>query len=394
MALTITLTHDPARIDSLRSEWETLHEKSAADCIYLTWDWVSLWWSFFGKPGALWLLEAREDNGELVGLAPLMRVVHSPLFGVRWRQLQFISADSPCEHLDFIIQQGQEERVLAAFLHHLIKQRSHWDVLNLSKLSDCSPTLALLRTNSEIPWQEEDMLVAPVIYLQNDWETYFQSLASYKRRNQRRYTRDLNEKHPDWQWRLANDISDVDRTLDGLIELHQAFWTAQGHAGAFTGQLPMFHHQVARRFFERGWLRLSRLEINNQLVASLYTYEYRGRVYNFSMGVNQQFKDLNPGHIAIEMAIRESFKTGAREYDFLWGNESYKYAWGAVDRHNWALRWLASPRAQFEQRAIDYLRTGWHFVKRTLKSRKSKPQQEKAKTQEASRASEDAVHTE
>ena len=41
--------------------------------------------------------------------------------------------------------------------------------------------------------------------------------------------------------------------------------------------------------------------------------------------------DLSPGIVLIYSLIARALAMGARWFDFLRGNESYKYAWGAVD---------------------------------------------------------------
>ena len=45
--------------------------ESAADTIFLTWEWVSAWWSAYGKPGELRIFVAFDDHDVLRGIAPV-----------------------------------------------------------------------------------------------------------------------------------------------------------------------------------------------------------------------------------------------------------------------------------------------------------------------------------
>src|SRR5690606_15097206 len=108
------------------------------DGVYLTWEWVSTWWTNFHELGELWLLEARASDNRLVGIAPLMLALNQPMPGVVWRQLQFISSPHHFDHLDFLIETGHEAEVINAFLAELQKHRTRWDVLSLTQILPAS----------------------------------------------------------------------------------------------------------------------------------------------------------------------------------------------------------------------------------------------------------------
>ncbi len=367
MALSVTLSHDTAAFERLRAEWEALQAISTADSIYLTWDWITLWWQHFGAGRELWLLEARDEAGQLVGLGPMMRSAHAPLRGLRWQQVEFIGAPSPCEHLDFLARPGDEEAVTRAFVQRLIAEQPRWDVLSVTRLPEYSPTLGILRAWPGIAW-EEDVLIAPVIALPNDWDTYFMSLSEKKRYSQRRLRRILDAEYPDggWQWQRITDPNEIAPTLNELIAAHQAWWTGLGQAGAFAGPYTPFFHALAPQFARRGWLELSRVDLKGQFGGAFYGYNYRGRFYDFAHGVNMAYSELQIGHMLVEMTLRHLIDQGAREYDFLWGTEEYKYRWGAKDRQDITLIWRASRRARLIHATVEGLRAAWGRVKRVM----------------------------
>lgn len=365
--ITITLTHDPQRLNDLQPQWVALQADSASDGIYMTWEWVSAWWQFFGSEHELWLITAESSDG-LIGVAPLMLVSNHPAPGITWRELQFIAATAACEHLDFLIATGQEAAVLPRFIDVLKSHRKRWDVLRLERILPTSPNLALLE-KMDIPWEEGEPLVAPYISLPERWDDYFKSLSKNKREKQRRFIHHLDKAYPDnWQFDWVREKEQLAPVLDRLIELHQKKWEEQGQPGAFPDKVArQFFHAIVQRFLEKGWMRLYRLNFGEDQVASLLAYLYRERLYYFATGIDYAFSDLNPGHILVELSIKEVLEAGASEYDFLWGNESYKYSWGGQDRTDRGLVWFAATRAKMEKRMIAVARVVYRSLKRFKK---------------------------
>ncbi|RUX44983.1 GNAT family N-acetyltransferase, partial [Mesorhizobium sp. M7A.F.Ca.CA.002.09.1.1] len=58
--------------------------------------------------------------------------------------------------------------------------------------------------------------------------------------------------------------------------------------------------------------------------------------YAYLGGFDPAYAEESPGAILIGHAIVESIREDAREFDFLRGQEAYKYGWGAADR--WTMR--------------------------------------------------------
>ncbi len=366
-SLTITLSHDPADLERLRSEWTALQASSATDSVFMTWEWVATWWQHFGSQGELWLLQARDDDGRLIGLGPLMRRERRPVAGMRWQQLELIGSAAAGDHLDLIVEKGQEHRAIPAFLSALEQQRARWDVLSLTYLPEGSPNLALLR-HSGLLWEEPQVSVCPYTPLPRDWETFFRSLSRSKREQQRRYRRRLDEAFPGgWEWRLAATPAEADEALTEMIRLHNAKWERRDAPGGFDDPVTVaFHRAVARRFLEQGWLRLFSLLVNGRFMGAIYNFQHRGRVSFFSSGFADEVADFRPGHILHEIALRHAIESGAHEYDFLRGEEEYKYRWGAQDRRDYSLSWAVSRRARLRQRAIGLATRGWRVVKHAL----------------------------
>ena len=60
-----------SELQALRTAWNGLLASAVSNTVFLTWEWVTAWWSTYGKPGELRVLLAADDAGAIVGIAPL-----------------------------------------------------------------------------------------------------------------------------------------------------------------------------------------------------------------------------------------------------------------------------------------------------------------------------------
>jgi CelD/BcsL family acetyltransferase involved in cellulose biosynthesis len=77
-----------------------------------------------------------------------------------------------------------------------------------------------------------------------------------------------------------------------------------------------------------------------------FAFIYRDRFYHFINGTDFQAPVESPGIVLHTCMIEDSIAAGVREYDFMWGEESYKYDWGAQRRADQTLIYHATLRAK------------------------------------------------
>ena len=90
-----------------------------------------------------------------------------------------------------------------------------------------------------------------------------------------------------------------------------------------------------RRLFELhgadGPLRLAFLSVGGRRIAAGIHFETDEGYLYYNAGVDPDAFDLSPGVLLVYSLIARALATGVRRLDFLRGDESYKYVWGAVD---------------------------------------------------------------
>ena len=131
------------------------------------------------------------------------------------------------------------------------------------------------------------------------------------------------------------DLATIDLALDDLFRLHEERWHQRGEPGVLADPaVRAFHRDAARAFCEAGVLRLYRLRISDTVAGVYYGFQHSGNAYAYLGGFDPEMTRLSPGAQLLDHAIRAAITEGAREFHFLRGGESYKYAWGAIDRLN------------------------------------------------------------
>src|SRR6187200_2019761 len=116
----------------LRDEWNALLAASTTDCVFLTHEWLSVWWKHLAERRRLSILALRKD-GELVGILPL---AEQPARITRMMPscLELLgSGVIGSDYLDSLVRPGYEEDASAAFATHLDDRAV---MLQLSQLRD------------------------------------------------------------------------------------------------------------------------------------------------------------------------------------------------------------------------------------------------------------------
>jgi CelD/BcsL family acetyltransferase involved in cellulose biosynthesis len=137
--------------------------------------------------------------------------------------------------------------------------------------------------------------------------------------------------------------------------LHAARWRQAGQDGVLRDPaVERFHRLSAPGLLRAKLLKLFVLRIEGEAVAALYGFLHRRRFYYYLGGYDPRFSLLSPGTLLIGHALEQAIAEGAQEFDFLRGQEAYKYLWGARNRA--VYRRCFWPRAGFATLALDQRR--------------------------------------
>ena len=312
---------------ALGTEWTDLLKRSRSDCVFLSHEWLSNWWKHLSDGRELHILTARAD-GRLVGILPL---------ALRPRQvgrmmpkvLEFLgSGIVGSDYLDAIVDNAFEPQTLEAFACALSREGFMIQFSQLREGGSFADELAARLGRTAWKASIARTNVCPFIPLAGStWESYLSELGSSQRYNFQRRLKGL-EKTGEFRLERAT-AADCVRSLDVLIELHHKRWGTRSEASeAFqTESITAFHREFVQAAAEKGWLRLLSLWIGNKPVAALYGLQYGSTFSFYQSGFDPEFAKKSVGLVMMGLAIKSAIEEGAAEYDFLHGDEEYKFHW-------------------------------------------------------------------
>jgi len=338
-SLRVELIDTRSRLASLEDEWRQLLRNSTAP-IFLTWEWLSVWWDVFGDDCQPWVWTVRLPDGRLIGLAPFARRVVNTRAGISYRVVTFLGAGKPSpDHLDLVVDADHRAAATDALTATLVPQCDRTTVLSLAGVAGGSALLACL--GSLRGYRQLSSESCPFVRLPDNWDTYRRTLGAKLQSHLEYSIRRLEKEHPTGVGIDHIDSeADLDSAMEGLFQLHTAVREGHGDTGAFADErMRIFHQRVARLLLRNGWLRLYRLRVNDAAIAWLYCFRYKNVVSYYQSGYDQRWKRYSPGSLIIAHAIRSAIEEGAAEFDFLRGPEAYKLRWTQAVRDDFNLEY-------------------------------------------------------
>jgi CelD/BcsL family acetyltransferase involved in cellulose biosynthesis len=327
---TIRVVTDPKELESLAPVWNSLLEKSGDEItMYLTYEWLATRWQHFGEGQRLNLLLA-ERAGQVIGIFPLVRNEYR-LGPFKLDALESISGTSR----NYVGLMSPEDRpeVISALLGYLKKNlRGVSLILRLSLVPGDSQFLSVLKRDlaklsGELAFEEKFKTLAPYLDLPVIWDNYFGSLRGKRRRMLGRMLRNLEEKNGAVSFQRC-DADSLEVVLNRFFDLHQERWRAAGISGSFADpRVKEFYREVARKFLNRGWLYFSSMNVDSKLVSAMYGCIFNRRLYFITSGRDVRYSEYNVGHLHMMHVIKDAVSRNLTEFDFLQGDEPYKFYW-------------------------------------------------------------------
>ncbi|MBI3977706.1 MAG: GNAT family N-acetyltransferase [Chloroflexi bacterium] len=314
-----SLTVRPETFASLSSRWDHLWPGPAAHPIFGQPAWHEVWWRHFSDGYQLLLLAVRRDQA-LLGVAPLKQ---------RDGTISFIAGPEVTDFLDVVVAPAAEPSVLDALTAFLAEQDAH--TLDLQSLRPDSATLAglpdrLRRAGWTVSIADED--TSPAADLPATWDGHLASLSQKDRHELRRKLRRLNEQ-ADVRMVSLTDRGAIEANLDDFFRLHRL--SRPDKAEFMTPQMEAFFRDLLGTLADRGKVRLGYLEIGGVRAAAAVSFETEREVLLYNSGYDPAFAHLSIGLLLKALGVKGAIERGKSRYDFLRGNERYKYDLGARD---------------------------------------------------------------
>ena len=322
----------------LQNFWDETLNRSIENNIFLTWEKMVCSVDHLEKNSSLKILCATEDN-KLVGIAPF-RITHRGLKGHLGFGIIEPLTNGDTDYTGLIIAEKQDQ-CLHKFLAHLFSQKD-WDVMYIPDLPQTSPCLNLLKNATDIPkFEIEKGLICPYVVIPRSKETLLASLNKKLEKKLRKSLIKLEHEHGRVELKDYSELGSLEEAIQILIDLHQKRWTSKGISGKFLDNKSRnITMQTAKYFAEKDWLRLYFLTVNEKPVAVELNFEYNKKMCCHLKGFDIDYYKYRVGSLLTLKVLEKCIEEGISEYDFMQGDEAYKFDWTSEFRQSSNLKWV------------------------------------------------------
>ncbi|UYN90741.1 MAG: GNAT family N-acetyltransferase [Anaerolineales bacterium] len=323
----IDIIRNTASWATLQQEWDALLQKSHLNLPFLTFAFQQAWWQHLGggewQDAELHIITGRGEDGALLGIAPLFRTPDG--------QLYLIGSHEIADYLDFIARPQDLDAFVQAVLEAL-KADEGWAQLTLYNILDESKTIESVQAAAQaagLQAAEETLQPCPYIALPENFDAYLESLDSKQAHELRRKMRKAARNVLPVSTELISEAGGLDQALDDFFGL---MTQEEDKLKFLTPAMRVQMEAIARAAFAGGWLQLVFLKVGMQRAAAYMNFDYDNRIWGYNAGFSNAHAQLSPGWLMMAEMMQRSIEEKKVVFDFMRGDEEYKYRFGAVNR--------------------------------------------------------------
>ena len=329
VALTLRVCRTPEEVTSLASDWRQLDEAAVARSPFLTWEWLSAWWSHC-RGAAEPAVVAAYDGATMVGAVPLVRR-RRQYYRVPVIELAFMG--DPASDRQFFLDRTADGSATDAIWQFLLTNPLRVHLLSLEQVPEESRTALRAAALADGPSLEVASRL-PFIAIKEDWATFEKGLSRKFRSEMRTRPKVFEAAGP---WRLEHvrgsavaawvpRLAEVE-VASHKMEGNRAFLAAEAHRALLT-------EFAAASSSSRVECIVSLLIVNEVVEAYLYGFIYDGKYHAYNMAFLSTLAKGSPGKYLMHETIHFVFDSGCREFDFLRGESYMKDKWDPALRAN------------------------------------------------------------
>jgi hypothetical protein len=317
---------DVHRLDKLKTDWETVYAADPHVTVFTSWAWLRGW--IEATPHNWLVLAIRPDNASPY-VAFLALFTDAATRGRLHRGKLQMGGDRWADHTGFVCLPEYEEEAIEIFAVFMQKHLQ-WDEFHIRNVFD--PRLDLFLncfSPRKFGVRQLDSISCPYIPLPDNWSQYLQGLSRRStRKNLKYYTRQIERLNG---FRVTHVQAD---NLEGQIETLLTLW--QSRWGPKPEHVLNVFRATFHRCFESNYLWITILWDGITPISGIGAFaDQQKKTFSYWIGgFNDKFSKLSPGTVTVGCSIRYAIENGFQIYDFLRGDEDYKFSFGAIERFN------------------------------------------------------------
>jgi CelD/BcsL family acetyltransferase involved in cellulose biosynthesis len=328
---------------AIKENWNSVYRSDPEAQFFLSWTWISNWLIVIRRQSRWIILAAKlpGDPSTYVGFFPLrFRVKTNQRDGKTYHEIA-MAGNRAADYTGFICVPTLQNEVIGAFAESI--KRLSWHVFNLEFIcaSDHRIDLLLSHFNNRYfhvrtledtnEMDNVNLCRCPYVKLPSDWDAYLSHTLSANFRQKIRRLLRIVENSTDL--RITNSTPE---TLERDLSILLKFWALKwgNRKGNRLQAVQTIYRTMLIHCATRGSLFLPVLwkgEIPLGALAILIDREKRSFLF-YVAGRDTTVTSPPPGILLHAYSIRYAIQSGFATYEFLRGNEPYKYSFGGEER--------------------------------------------------------------
>jgi CelD/BcsL family acetyltransferase involved in cellulose biosynthesis len=336
----IDIIDDFSAIADLKSQWDSVYDSDPDAQFFLSSTWIFHWMSVALTQRIVLAARPGPQGSDYVAFFPLRFRTLMKKGGGFYNVLD-MACQGIADYTGFIGRPEHDGEVVPAFVDAI--RQFAWTKLDLSFLRTSQARTDLLlkgfpakefRIRDESPTPppgQPDHAICPYVELPGDWEAYLSGhMSANSRQRARRLLKRVDEA-TDLSITYA-DATSYERDIDTLLQFWDTKWSMRRGRG--VDAIVNIVREMMRHCFREDALLLPTMWQGDNPVCSLaLLIDRRKMTYLFFMtGRDDDFEGPSPGFVLHAHAIRHAIANGFTTYDFLQGNDAYKYSFGVKER--------------------------------------------------------------
>ncbi len=315
-------------LDGISAAWLNF-EKQAVFYYFQSFLWISQWYNNIGRNNkvSVLIVAVYEDNC-LAALFPFCIERQFKIFrALTW--MGGILADYNAPVFLKRLSDDTRKAIVVKVLTYLTTTK-HADFIlskNAPEFLDDGSINPFLSTKGILsPASHSDHLSAPYIML-SDWENCYTKIKKKIRDDSARQRRRL-EKLGKIEFKIADNLEEIEGITGIMIKQKTERFLEMGAMNMFENiNYRKFYIEAGLRAYNEGYLHLSCLKLNEEIIATHWGLLFNSRLYWLMPSFDFKYRNFSPGRLLMEDVIHWCCDNKIKFFDFCLGEEGYKNDW-------------------------------------------------------------------
>jgi len=320
------------KLTEIEQEWKGLLQRSKANDIFHTPEWIISWWKIFGGNHELYFLTFWVEK-DMIGLVPLYKFRRGIV-----DQLTIVGLPDQSDRVDFVCIEGYEEECIRLCINYL-NDGVKWDVLIFQRLGAYTDSINILENTlneRNMRYTSGNDGAYPYLDLCNydGYDDYMMKNFKSKHRGNLRREGDKIRNVLKAKWDIRTEINEKIIAEMQEIDVCKSTRGRRGQSFLKKEENRLFLSELMQRMKKTDMIRLFTVNIGDHIAAYSLAFNYNQKILNYQMSYDDKYSREGIGVYTILKSIKYAIENNYNEYDLLLGEEEYKKRWSSGIRRS------------------------------------------------------------